>query len=251
MPLSPLREKGDEQADQAYSGMEVIGLKSFFRFALPAVALLVCACGDGGGGPGPVADYFPLATGNFWEFEVAGSGTIDTLDITASGSLSVTVGSADTLDNGLVAFEVNSQAITIYEIEQGMYSDTTVDLDTFYWYEIGDQISQYESLDDSTARLIHSPPIEVGRVWYPGPDEPNGSYEVMSVSQSVIVPFDTFDECAQIFHDNPDSFSSSNDYMAPGTGYVLIEAHVVSDSGGPGGMSLDANLTYELTDTNL
>jgi hypothetical protein len=215
--------------------------------AIISTALLASACGDGGGGPGPAEDYFPLAAGNFWEFDLSGSGTFDTLDITASGSLSVNVGAQDTLDNGLVAFEVNSESIIIFEIGEGLYSDTTVELDTFYWLESGDQISQYEAMDDTTGRLIHSPPIEVGRIWYPGPDEPNGSYEVESVSESAVVPAGTFEDCAMIFHDNPDSSSSSHDYMAPGVGPVLILSHLADSSGA---VFMEADLEYELISTS-
>jgi hypothetical protein len=223
--------------------MEVIGLKKSFLTALILIALLAGACGDGDG-PGPIADYFPLATGSFWEFDLSGTGTLDSFDIVASGTLAVTVGAQDTLDNGMIAFEVNSESIMIFDIGQGMYSDTTVDLETFYWYESGDQISEYEALDDTTGLLIHSPPIEVGRIWYPGPDEPNGSYEVESVSETSVVPAGTFEDCAMIFHDNPDSSSYSHDYLASGIGPVFIQSHIVDSSGSP---AIEVDLSYELT----
>ncbi len=217
--------------------------RSGYVFAA-CLAAFLAACGDGSNGPSAAEDYFPVATGNEWEFDLSGTGTVDTFDVEISGSMEIGVGDTVQLDIGLTAFEVTSEVIQILDVEQGMWSDTTIEIDTFFWHVAGGQIGQYETLDDSTARLIHSPPIEPGRIWFPGPDEPNGSYEVISVDGTVTVPYGTFEDCAHIFHDNPDSLSESDDFHAPGIGPVLIQVHVDVDS-----IVWDAD--YSLTWTSL
>lgn len=210
-----------------------------------AVSLAACmcvACGDGGGGPSAVEDYFPLETGSTWEFEAQGYCMLDTVELGVTGSLEVAVGDSVTLEDSLAALQVELEAVTIYDIE-GVWADTAVELRTFYWRESAGEILQYDSPDDTTALIIHSPPIEVGRVWYPGPDEPAGSYEVESVTESADVPFGTYENCAWIRHENPAAGIESFARHAPGVGIVQMDVFIEGDS-------LGGHIEYDLVYTN-
>ncbi|NLP04417.1 hypothetical protein GX411_00495 [Candidatus Fermentibacteria bacterium] len=215
------------------------------RKLLTAVSLaLLASCGDSPGGPGTPADYMPVALGNHWEYDCTGFGTFaDTIDVELEGSMDIEI--TDTLrhDSGFPLFQVEIEQILVFYADSSPI-DTIPLLETQYWREESGQVSIYESPGDSTGEIIHSPPIEPGRIWYPGPDDPGGVYEVLSTDYTASVPFGNFADCAQIAYTNPEELLEQTDALAPGVGHVMRSGSMTDSL-----MSIQFELV--LTDTNL
>lgn len=214
------------------------------RLLASAAVALLASCGDSPGGPGAPLDYMPVALGNRWEYQCSGYGTLaDTIDVTLDGSMEIEI--SDTLQHeaGFPVFRADLEQILVFYADSVPF-DTLAILETQYWREDGGQVSVYESLDDSVGEIIHSPPIEPGRIWYPGPDDPGGVYEVLTTGYTASVPFGNFDDCAQIAYTNPEELREHTDALAPGVGHVMRSGSITDSL-----MSIQFELL--LTDTNL
>jgi hypothetical protein len=211
---------------------------------LSAVLMAVAGCGDDTSGPSQAPDYVPVATGNYWEYEITGSGVFgDSINIDVSGSLEMEITDTLSLDDGTGVFRIEQEQIVIFTPDQGP-PDTLVLLTTQYWSEIDGSIYMYDALDDTVAELIHDAPIEAGHIWYPGPDDPDGVYEVISTDIGVSVPFGQFSDCAQIDYTNTVEEMEQVDILAPGAGWV--QRNITSTD------SLQqSQIQFQLVDTNL
>lgn len=212
-------------------------------FAALSLALLA-SCGDSPGGPETPVDYMPVAIGNHWEYDGSGFGTFaDTIDVELEGSMDIEI--TDTLrhESGFLLYQVEFEQVLVFYADSTPI-DTIPLLETQYWYEEGGQVAIYESPEDSTGEIIHSPPIETGRIWYPGPDDPDGVYEVLCTDYVASVPFGNFADCAQIAYTNPVELQEHTDALAPGVGHVMRSGSMTDSL-----MSIQFELV--LTDTNL
>jgi hypothetical protein len=215
------------------------------RLCVLVISLIALAgCGDDGSGPSQEPDYVPVAVGHSWEYEITGSGVFgDSLEIDVSGSLEMEITDTLSLDDGTGVFQIEQEQIVIFIPEQGQ-PDTLVLLTTQYWDEIDGSIYMYEALDDTVAELIHGTPIEAGHIWYPGPDDPDGVYEVISTDIGASVPFGQFYDCAQIDYTNTVESEEQVDILAPGTGWV--QRNITNTDS-----LMQTQVQFQLVETNL
>ena len=216
--------------------------------ALLSMSMLLVSClgGDGGTGPSGGGDWFPVAVGNLWNYIVSGeeqeSGVLYTLD----GNATIEITQTATHDMGFEVYGFERYETIVY-----LYGGSPVD--TTYWSDVGyfrvatDGVYAYGSLSDSTGYQVLKFPLVEGDSWSPGSDDPNGLYEVLSVTSDITVPYGSYSGCAEVRYTSS-QFTEyySTDYWVPGIG--LGESLFSFDDSGDSDYYL---YTWELSSTNL
>ncbi len=214
---------------------------------IPALLmLLVPGCGDDDDNPsgpsGPTGDYFPMKEGDSWEYELSGTWqTSGRQTLTMEGELTRTVMDVESHEEyNFDLYEVHFQ-----ETQEWSSGDTYSDSWDYYYRVEDDGVYGYTSTSDTQEYTYVELPMETGDIWYPGPDDPYGRFEVLGTSEDVSVPYNSYSGCAEVEYtttEYPNDYERF--YYAPGTGVVKEEIHWVL------GADEYYHVEYELKDSS-
>ncbi len=170
---------------------------------LPFVFFLV-SCGGG------EKDYWPLNTGNVWEYKMVTTVTAPDTTITMTDTMKTEVTNKTTLNNNTEVYEVITTSRTF--------------ADTSYQQKTDDYIFSYENKADTEPDTIIALPLEENKSWNIHKDS---SYtETMKVlgKESVTVPAGTYDDCWKGLDIYTDGVRTETSYVwiAPDVGWVKM-----------------------------
>lgn len=191
-----------------------------------SVSILLSGCGDDSTGPQPEeSDWYPLAGGNSWQYDLVGyvlytPTDLDTLDIT--GAMRMEVPSELQHQGGFSVFEHRTlMEMTFTGADTAWTSHDTL---VTYLRNTGSEMRAYEDLAGNAYQVYARFPITQGDSWVVWPDS-GITRTVVSTSESYTVPEGSFSGCALIRELNEDDPYYMRDYcVASDVGIVVYVA---------------------------
>ena len=172
---------------------------------LPVIALIIGCGGD------EVENFFPLAVGNVWHYDLLFTEmNVDTTEYTGTSTTEIT--QETTLDNNVAVFE---------QVTTMVWDDTTVmmnSVDTTYIQETEDYILIYYDLADTEPDTSLALPIEEGNTWTVYADTTDTLTAEVVGQEDVTVPAGTYTDCWDITYMSLGQ--TQDDWFAPEVGVV-------------------------------
>lgn len=162
-------------------------------------------------------EYYPIAIGNSWNYEVIEL-KISDLDTTRSiiDSLKVDVVDTAKLVTGEQAWRVESEGKNPFERYTGS--------NFAYLYKTPDYLTAYENLSGGEWVLLALFPLEEGRKWVYWADEDDTVWAEVQAQEDVEVKDETFSDCFRIeYLPSWSKYWKHIIWMAPGIGPVKYE----------------------------
>lgn len=165
------------------------------RMVAFSALLTLLSCGGGDPfdpGLGDDSRFYPLSVGNTWEYTRYGTYTIDTLSYTVSGTALVRIlGTATHAGD----FQVYLEETTVNDTVFGLTILETVD--TCFIRVTSDGFFGYPHLTTTDSSWTVPFPLFTGKVWTFS-TEPPMTGEILSMSETVLVPGGTFEDCMEM-----------------------------------------------------
>lgn len=172
---------------------------------LPVIALIIGCGGD------DVENFFPLAVGNVWNYDLLYTMmAVDTTEYTGTSTTEIT--QETNLDNNVDVFE---------QVTTTVWDDTTVmvnSVDTTYIQETEDYILIYNDLADTEPDTSLVLPIEEGNTWTVYADTTDTLTAEVIGQEDVTVPAGTFTDCWDITYTSLGQ--TQDNWFAPEMGVV-------------------------------
>jgi len=150
-----------------------------------------------------VADYYPLAVGNQWEYEGVGNeyASYTQKVLYSKGNMyQVMIDNGGTISANI--YVLNDESLIRIYSEAEVYDEKNV-------------LDEAGNMED----IIIKAPLEVGTKW----ERQGNSYEITGTDATVTVPAGTFDNCIVIKATYKESGAFSNFYYCKGVGLVKSE----------------------------
>lgn len=157
-------------------------------------------------------DYWPLAVGNIWDYQVSTTVTMPDTTITFTDTMKIEVTRETTLDNNTAVFEVITE----------MTVDTIVTTDTAYYQETDEYVFAYDEKSTTNPDTLLVLPIEEGKSWTVHKDSLETITMEVVGKETVTVPAGTYEDCwkgRQIQTDGTDA-ETMYVWLAPDVGWI-------------------------------
>jgi len=185
-----------------------------YAFILVLTVMLLASCAQESEQPGTeepqkqeekvsVADYYPLAVGNQWEYEGVGNefaSYTQKVLYSKGNKYQVMIDNGGTVSANI--YVLNDESLVRIYSEAEVYDEKNV-------------LDQEGNMED----IIIKAPIEVGTKW----ESQGNSCEITDVDATVTVPAGTFDNCLVVKVTYKESGAYSNFYYCKGVGLVKSE----------------------------
>ncbi|UCC12942.1 MAG: hypothetical protein JSW02_05295 [candidate division WOR-3 bacterium] len=173
-------------------------------WVLPVLALIIGCGGD------EAENFFPLAVGNVWNYDLLYTEmNVDTTEYTGTSTTEIT--QETTLDNDVAVFE---------QVTTMVWDDTTMNtwVDTTYIRETEDYILIYYDLADTEPDTSLVLPVEEGNTWTVYADTTDTLTAEVVGQEDVTVPAGTYTDCWNVAYTSLGQ--AQDDWFAPEVGVV-------------------------------
>lgn len=168
---------------------------------LLAIGLLTTGCGDSATGPSDEPVWLPLNESTQWTYDVSGFVVEEGDTVDVSGQFQIIFKNEIMHSLGFPVIEIEEIDTTNRMPRMGGASTTESSSLTFYRRETDDMIRYYYDLQADSGYVELMLPLEVGDTWECDfPDVYDMEREVISLTDSVSVPFGSFGGCAHVRH---------------------------------------------------